>query len=121
MRPSLTTLACIAAALLASPAWGLAYDYPTTERVTYVESCMHDHPGGHFEMLNKCSCALDAMASEVPYDDFVAMNTMANANSIGGERGGVIRDNEPAQEQIKRYKALQTKVQKGCFLQPDAK
>ena len=64
---------------------------------------------------------LDALASEIRYDDYVSMSTMVNANSIGGERGGVIRDNEPAQAQIKRYRELQSKAQKGCFLDPDAK
>ena len=97
-------------------------DFPTVDRVLYVQACMRAHPGGHFyEMVNKCSCVLDALAAEIPYDDYVSMSTMVNANSIGGERGGVIRDNEPAQAQIKRYRALQSTAQKHCFLDPDAK
>jgi hypothetical protein len=120
---NLSPMRCLVAVSLAAVAGAAAAanDYPTVDRVLYVQACMKAHPGPFFEMLNKCSCALDAMAAEVPYDDFVSMNTMANANSIGGERGGVIRDNEPAQEQIKRYKALQSKAQKHCFLEPDAK
>jgi hypothetical protein len=43
------------------------------------------------------------------------------ANSIGGERGNTIRDAEPLQAQIKRYRELQSKAQKSCFLDPDAK
>ena len=116
MRPSLTPLACIAAALLASPAWGLAYDYPTTERVTYVESCMHDHPGGHFEMLNKCSCVIDTIARELPYDDFVTMTTAAKAFSIGGERGSYIRDVEPLVAQIRKFRQLQAQASKSCMI-----
>jgi hypothetical protein len=100
---------------------GKGQDYPTAERVIYVQACMKAHPGHFFEMLNKCSCVLDALRAEVPYDDYVTMSTMVNANSIGGERGGVIRDNEPAQAQIKRYKELQSKAQKDCFLEPAAK
>ena len=118
---------CLAGALFAvanaaSAADAPRNDYPTVDRVLYVQACMRAHPGGHFyEMVNKCSCVLDALATAVSFDDYVSMSTMVNANSIGGERGGVIRDNEPAQAQIKRYKELQAKAQKSCFLDPDAK
>jgi len=99
-----------------------ANDFPTSERVIYVQECMRTHPGPHFEMINKCSCAVDAMASEVPYEDYVGMTTVVNAMSIGGERGGTLRDNESIKPQIKRYRDLQAKVQDACFLRaPDAK
>jgi hypothetical protein len=94
-----------------------ANDYPTSERVIYVEACMRDHPGAHYEMLNKCSCMLDALAQTLPYDDYVEMSTAANATTIGGERGSVIRDAPMLQDQIRKYKALQAQAQKSCFIQ----
>ena len=106
----------IAAALLALAAPVQAHDYPTADRVTYVEACMREHPGGHYEMLNKCSCVIDAIARDVPYDDFVTMSTAANANSIGGERGSYIRDVEPLQLQIRKFRQLQTQARKSCLL-----
>jgi hypothetical protein len=105
------------AAIAAAAGSAQAHDYPTAERVVYVEACMRDHPGAHYEMLNKCSCMLDAIAQSLPYDDYVEMSTAANANSIGGERGSYIRDVPMLQEQIKQYKALQARAQKGCFIQ----
>ena len=59
---------------------------------------MREHPGPQFEMLNKCSCAVDTIARDLPYDDFVTMSTATNANTIGGERGSYIRDVESAAE-----------------------
>jgi hypothetical protein len=56
------------------------------------------------------------MASEVRYDDYVGMATVVNAMSIGGERGGTLRDNESVKPEIKRYRDLQAKVQKACFI-----
>src|SRR3954467_392759 len=105
------------AALAAAAGVAQAHDYPTAERVVYVEACMRDHPGAHYEMLNKCSCMLDAIAGQLPYDDYVEMSTAANANSIGGERGSYIRDVPMLQDQIKRFKALQAQAQKSCFIQ----
>jgi hypothetical protein len=111
MKPIATALA----ALLASTA-AHAHDYPTVDRVLYVQECMRAHPGPHYEMVNKCSCTLDALARDVPFDDFVAMSTATNANSIGGERGNTIRDTEVLQVQIKRYRELQAKAKAGCFI-----
>ncbi len=107
----------VAAAIAAVAGAAQAHDYPTSERVIYVEACIRDHPGGHYEMLNKCSCMLDAIAQSVPYDDYVEMSTATSANSIGGERGSYIRDVPMLQEQIKKYKALQVQAQKSCFIQ----
>lgn len=105
-------------ALFAAAAPALANDFPTVDRVLYVQECMRNNPGPNFEMVNKCSCALDALAREVKYEDYVSMSTVTNAISIGGERGSELRDNESVKPQIKRLRELQAKVQQGCFITP---
>ena len=95
-----------------------ANDFPTVDRVLYVQECMRAHPGPQFEMVNKCSCALDRLASEVRFDDWVGMSTIVNAVSIGGERGGQLRDNESLKPQIARHRELQARVRKACFIGP---
>jgi hypothetical protein len=96
----------------------LANDFPTVDRVLYVQECMRTHPGPNYEMVNKCSCALDALAREVKHEEYVTMSTIVKAVSIGGERGSEMRDNETLKPQIARYRELQARVQKGCFLGP---
>lgn len=108
-------LAAAAAAQSATPS---ANDYPTVDRVIYVQECIATHPGPQFEMVNKCACALDAIAREVKYDDFVEMSTASKAVSIGGERGSYIREAPGLQKDIKRFRELQSKAEKGCFLGP---
>lgn len=107
-----------AAALLALSGVAAANDFPTVDRVLYVQECMKANPGPNYEMVNKCSCALDAIAREVKHEDFVTMQTVVNAISIGGERGSELRDNETVKPQIKRYRELQAKAQQGCFIAP---
>jgi hypothetical protein len=97
----------------------LAHDYPTVERVLYVQQCMRDHPGPGFEMVNKCSCAIDKIASEIVYEDFVSLATVANAITIGGERGAVLRDAEPMQELARKYRKLNQEAKKSCFIRLD--
>jgi hypothetical protein len=114
LRPVLLCLLAAAAAALPTPA--RAHDYPTADRVVYVQTCMREHPGPHYEMVSKCSCALDAIARDLPYDDFVSMSTATNATTIGGERGSYIRDAEPLQQQIRSFRRLQAQAMKSCMI-----
>lgn len=103
----------------AAPIAASAHDYPTAARVEYVEACMREHPAPRFESLNKCSCALDAIARHLQYDTFVTMSTATKATSISGERGSYIRDVDSLQKQIREFKQLQARAQKGCFINTD--
>jgi hypothetical protein len=96
----------------------LANDFPTVDRVLYVQECMRQNPGPFYEMVNKCSCAVDALAREVKFDDYVTMTTVTNAMTIGGERGNDLRDNDTLKPQLRRLRELQAKVKQGCFIAP---
>lgn len=125
MRPALALLALVATLGAASSRADDApapardpHDYSTAERVTYVEACMRDHPGGHYEMLNKCSCALDTIMSAVPFDDYDTLSTAFKAGTIAGERGGEFRDSPVMQDRIKKFRTLQADAQKACMIAP---
>jgi hypothetical protein len=110
-RPLLAALA-----LAAAPA--LAHDYPTVDRVVFVDQCMRENPGPRFEMQNKCSCAIDHIAAKLTHDEFVTMSTASDATSIGGERGAYIRDVESLQKQIREFRQLRQQAMKSCFISP---
>ena len=116
VRSSLST--AVLAALLIGCGAAYANDFPTSARVLYVEDCMRANPGPYFEMVNKCSCALDHFAQEVRFDEYVEMSTIINSVTIGGERGGELRDNETLKPAAKRYRELQAQVQKACLIAP---
>ena len=110
--PSLFTLCAV---LLACSA-ARANDFPTADRVLYVQECMRAHPGPQFEMIHKCSCVLDGLAAELKFDDYVTLSTLDKAMSIGGERGGSIRDAPSFEAQAKRYRELRAKTEASCFI-----
>lgn len=110
-RNLLTAAVLAVAAPLAS-----GNDFPTADRVLYVQDCLREHPGPRFEMVSKCSCAVDRIAGQVNYADYVTMVTVVNAISIGGERGSELRDNETVKPQIARWRELQGKVKAACFI-----
>jgi hypothetical protein len=95
-------------AILAAPA-GHAADnggYATAVRAEYVFACMSAN-GGTQEALQRCSCAIDVIASVLPYGKYEAAETILRMRrSAGGYLGdefrsgatnNVVRDLEEAQ------------------------
>ncbi|MGH8710520.1 MAG: hypothetical protein ACREVA_04285 [Burkholderiales bacterium] len=103
-------------ALLLLPGTALAYDYPTIDRVEFVLLCMQEHPN-KYEYIYKCSCAIDAIAKELKYDDYVEFYTASRGQRTGGEAGGVFRDPPEFKAMAKRYDALKAKAEKECLIQ----
>jgi hypothetical protein len=115
LRLSVTRFPVIATALaaLALPAAAARNDYPTYERVQYAVQCMSSHSGGR-ELLYQCSCAIDKLAEQFSIDDFVHMQTAANAMTMTGERGGEVRDNPALRDAAKRYRQAEQEALASC-------
>ncbi|MEK8025177.1 hypothetical protein [Pseudaquabacterium rugosum] len=93
-----------------------ATPYPTADRVVFVQQCMQDHRGPYFEMVNKCSCAIDTIARELSFEDYTTLSTEANALTIGGERGSVLRDNEAVGPHARQLRDRIARAKQGCFI-----
>ncbi len=92
-------------------------DYPTAERVQFVEECMADYPDkGRFEMVHKCSCVIDQLAAHYTLDEYVDMTTAAKAFTISGERGNVVRDTPMGKRLNTQYKQAIAASKDACFL-----
>jgi hypothetical protein len=99
------------------PALVYANEYPTVDRVEYVHACMRDNSGSPAqELVYKCSCMIDKIAEELTYDEFVDESTAANSFTIAGEIGETVRAYEPLRQMAQKYRALQAKAKKACFL-----
>lgn len=95
-----------------------ANDFPTIDRVLFVESCVRDHPDRQRqEMLYKCSCALDAIAAQFVYDEYVEMATALDAGQVAGERGAAVRESNEGKDMAKRFKTARTQAFSSCFIQ----
>ncbi len=94
-----------------------ANDFPTLDRVLFVEGCVRDHTDrSHQEMIYKCSCAVDVLAAELHYDEFVELSTAMDAGQIAGERGTAVRDSEQGKDMTKRFKIARAKAYDSCFI-----
>jgi hypothetical protein len=68
-------------------------DYPTSSRADYVIGCMAAN-GNTREALLKCSCAIDTIASLMPYSHYEQAETALSLQAGGGVGGrvGLFRD-----------------------------
>lgn len=93
-----------------------ANDFPTRARVEFVLDCMRSSKTAPQESMYKCSCAIDDIAGKVDYATWVDLSTVANATTIAGERGGVMRDLKDGRKTITSFRELQADAKKRCFL-----
>ncbi|MGH6692130.1 MAG: hypothetical protein ACREF4_15790 [Gammaproteobacteria bacterium] len=92
-------------------------DFPTVERVLFVEACVRDHPDrARTEMLYKCSCAIDSIATELSYAEYVDASTAFAAGQAAGERGTHIRESSAGEDLAGRYRQARANARKACML-----
>jgi hypothetical protein len=94
-------------------------DFPTIERVLFVEGCARDQPDRpRTEMLYKCSCVIDVLAGALSFEDYVSASTAFYAAQVAGERGTRIRESTTGRELADRFRSARAQAAKQCMLPP---
>ena len=111
----------IAACLLALPSVGGAQsvaerlnDYPTAARADYVFACMATN-GTTREMLDRCACSVDVIASILPYDQYLQAETVLSMRRVGGERMAVFNSAVVAENLVAELRRAQAEAEVICF------
>jgi hypothetical protein len=113
-------IACTWAALLAlgttATPLGAAdlNDYPTVARADYVFACMKTN-GETRHALDQCSCSIDVIASLLPYERYVAAETVMSMSQALGERASIFRTPEPARAALNELRQAQAEAEVRCF------
>lgn len=89
-------------------------DYPTTARADYVFGCMKAN-GETQEILQKCSCSIDVIASLIPYDSYVATETILSMSQVTGPVGSEFRSTERARQTLQEFRRAQAEAEVRCF------
>jgi hypothetical protein len=109
-----TSLFCLAAMLfLAAPA-NAAEDYPTHAVVDYVLGCMRSN-GQTREVLERCSCSIDVIASIIPYERYESAETFRRMAQTTGEASGLFRETAPARAAGSELRRAQAEADIRCF------
>jgi hypothetical protein len=89
-------------------------DYPTSARADYVFGCMKAN-GETQELLQKCSCSIDVIASIIPYDGYVTAETILSMSQVSGPVGSEFRSTEPARLALQDFRRAQAEAEIRCF------
>jgi hypothetical protein len=102
-------------ALTAGPAHAADNDYPTSARADYVIGCMAAN-GNTREALLKCSCAIDTIASLMPYSHYEEAETALSLQAGGGVGGrvGLFRDPPQIKAVIEELHRAQAEANLQC-------
>jgi hypothetical protein len=93
---------------------GTTGDYPTFARAEYVFACMKTN-GDTREVLERCSCSIDVIASLIPYDAYVAGETVASMNQELGQIGNMFRGAKVARDALAQLRRAQAEAEVRCF------
>ena len=114
MRAYLAALACLAAASPALAATPTLNDYPTATRADYVFACMKTN-GETRDALTRCSCSIDVIASLIPYDAYVAGETVASLTQDIGPVGRAFKVETVARDDLTTLRRAQAEAEVRCF------
>jgi hypothetical protein len=89
-------------------------DYPTSARTEYVFACMKVN-GDTREALDQCSCSIDVIASLLPYDAYVAGETVASMDQAQGQIGTMFRNAAVARDTLAELRRAQAEADVRCF------
>ena len=111
--------ACLLSAAIAAVSWGGAAqahdnDYPTAARADYVFACMASN-GQTADILKRCSCSIDIIASILPYDRYVEAETVLRMQQVGGEKTAMFRSAPQAKTAVENLKRAQAESEIRCF------
>src|SRR6059058_3996498 len=116
MRRWIPFLLFTCAAAVSAGAAGAAEtnDYPTAARADYVFACMKTN-GETRQALEQCSCSIDVIASILPYDRYVAAETVLSLAQAPGRFGAMFQSPEQARSAIDDLRRAQAEARVRCF------
>ena len=89
-------------------------DYPTEVRADYVFVCMKTN-GETPDTLKRCSCSIDVIASMLPYDQYVAAETVASMDQVQGQIGTMFRASEQSRAMLADLRRAEAEAEIRCF------
>jgi lysyl-tRNA synthetase class II len=110
----------IVAALMALPAMVVIAhaqdlnDYPTSARVEYVFGCLKAN-GETRQAIEQCSCSIDVLASLLPYQRYIAAETVLSMSQVRGDMGSPFRTSEQAASALNDLRRAQAEAEVRCF------
>lgn len=88
--------------------------YPTDVVADYVIGCMAAN-GETQDMLRRCSCSIDAVASILPYDTYEKAETIIRMSGVAGANTEVFRQTAMLKKVVDQLRLAQIEADFRCF------
>lgn len=111
-RSCLLLAVCAPGALAATV--GAGNDYPTQARAEFVFACMASN-GQTQQALQQCSCAIDVIASDLPYDKYEQAETVLRMRRRGGGYLGEMFRTAITNTMVRDLQEAQAEAEVRCF------
>jgi hypothetical protein len=89
-------------------------DYPTAARADYVFGCMAVN-GQSREVLQRCACSIDVIASLLPYEQYEQAETIMSLRQRGGQIASMFNSMPQLREKVANLKRAQVEAELRCF------
>ena len=104
----------VIAGLAGMPQSAMANPYPTETTADYVIGCMAAN-GQSQDMLRRCSCSIDAIASALPFDIYERAETVLRMRNATGESASLFRETPMLADTVNRLRLAQVEADFRCF------
>lgn len=99
---------------IAAPQHAEANAYPTAVVADYVIGCMASN-GETQDMLRRCSCSIDTVASILPYDTYEKAETIIQMSGVAGGNTEMFRQMTMLKNVVDRLRLAQIEADFRCF------
>ena len=114
LKGTLAAAGMILGALAASGGKAVANEYPTDVVADYVIGCMVSN-GETQDMLRRCSCSIDTVASILPYDNFEKAETILMMQQVTGDQASVFKQMQTLKKMVDELRLAQIEADFRCF------
>ena len=88
--------------------------YPTEVVADYVIGCMASN-GGTQEMLRRCACSIDTVASILPYEAYEKADTVIRMSGVAGGNTEIFRTTKMLSKMVDQLRLAQIEADFRCF------
>jgi hypothetical protein len=114
IAPLKVSLLITVLALILCPRPVLANDYPTPVIADYVIGCMASN-GETQDMMQRCSCSIDAISSVLTYDVYEKADTIMQLRLVGGDNTSMFREMPMLKKVVDQLRLAQIEADFRCF------
>ncbi|MBV7298898.1 hypothetical protein [Enterovibrio paralichthyis] len=117
MKKAVSKISSLLAVMaLAYSASATANDFPTVERVKFVQECMALKGGPSYVNMYGCSCVIDKIADKMTFEQFAYDDAFVRLRNMRGERGGYFRSSKDSRQARSELLGLREEAEKQCFV-----